>query len=533
VTGQAHPTATGAGPPPPFGLAGAWSAALAPRSVASARQRLASACEQRHTVVIAGHVAPDGDALGSALALHLALSAAGARTLPTIGEERLELEPALDRCSPGIADLVPPSALPPAASDRPARDRRRCQPRPSRHGRRTTSRRGSTRWCSTTTPAAPPSATALVAPDAAATVQLVALLLDELALPLTTDVATCLYVGLVTDTGRFSYAATDSSAHLLGARLLAAGVDQAAWSQRLFETRRRGDLTLLGAGWPGRLHRRRRRPGAHPPHRRRPGGRAGRQQRGPDRSAADRRGAEVALTLRPGRDGAWRGSLRSRGTVDVGRVAARSGAGATGWQPASTANGSAAEVVARVVACCGRPERMGRRPRPRGPVHDRCSWWTSPPGRPRTTSSPGSARGRAVPRRPHRHAGPGGDRGARGVPRPCDQAGPLPAGRARRPTPRRMVLGIETDTQDADGAELVRTDASHLDEATVCEALTAFQGRDRAGAPDGLGGQGRRRAPARARPAAARRWTASRARRGLLAGARELRGEQVAEASSS
>jgi bifunctional oligoribonuclease and PAP phosphatase NrnA len=350
VTDQARSTAVGAGPSSASGLAGAgaWSAALAPSELASARQRLASACEQRHTVVIAGHIAPDGDALGSALALHLALSAAGARTLPTIGEEPLELEPALAML-PGVADLVPPSALPPAAAidllvtvDAAS---------PSRLG--TVAQLLEAGVDSLVVDhhahSAPFGDTALVAPEAAATVQLVALLLDELGLPWTTDVATCLYVGLVTDTGRFSYAATDSSAHLLGARLLAAGVDQAAWSQRLFETRRRDDLTLLGRGLARaaivddvalvHTHLTAEDLAAAP--------------EGSSEGLIDllrtAEGTEVALALRPGRDGGWRGSLRSRGTVDVGRVATQLGGGGHRLAAGFDGVGSAAEVVARVV----------------------------------------------------------------------------------------------------------------------------------------------------------------------------------------
>lgn len=39
-----------------------------------------------------------------------------------------------------------------------------------------------------------------------------------------------------------------------------------------------------------------------------------------------------------------------------------------------------------------------------------------------------------------------------------------------------MVLGIETDSQDADGAVVAETDASHLTEQQICEALTLMQG---------------------------------------------------------
>ncbi|MFW5934077.1 MAG: tRNA pseudouridine(55) synthase TruB, partial [Actinomycetota bacterium] len=37
-------------------------------------------------------------------------------------------------------------------------------------------------------------------------------------------------------------------------------------------------------------------------------------------------------------------------------------------------------------------------------------------------------------------------------------------------------LGVTTTSQDADGEVVATTDASHLDERTVCEALMRFQG---------------------------------------------------------
>lgn len=351
MTARTSTTGTGPVGPATSGLAatGAWSAALAPSALSRARQRLALACERRHTVVIAGHVSPDGDALGAALALHLALSAAGARTLPTIGEEPVALEPALTAL-PGIGDLVPSSALPPAAEvdllvtvDAAS---------PARLGTVAALLDAGVETLVLDHHARsdPFGDTALVAPEAAATVQLVALLLDELALPLTSEVATCLYVGLVTDTGRFSYAATDSSAHLLGARLLAAGVDQAGWSQRLFETRRHADLTLIGQGLAraeviddvALVH-------THLTH--------DDLAAAPDGSSEGlidllrtTEGAEVALVLRPARDGGWRGSLRSRGSADVGRVAAALGGGGHRLAAGFDGEGEADEVVARVVA---------------------------------------------------------------------------------------------------------------------------------------------------------------------------------------
>lgn len=120
---------------------------------------------------------------------------------------------------------------------------------------------------------------------------------------------------------------------------------------------------------------------------------------------------------------------------------------------------------------------MGRRPRPRGPVHDTVLVVDKPAG---PTSHDVVARiRRAVG---HSRVGHTGtlDPAATGVLVVC-------LGRATRLVrflqagtktyAARIQLGIETDTQDATGVELARTDASHLDEHTVCGALTAFQGR--------------------------------------------------------
>ena len=64
----------------------------------------------------------------------------------------------------------------------------------------------------------------LVDPHAAATAVLVDELVDRLGVPLDRDIATCLYAGLVTDTGSFRYAATTPEVHQMAARLLATGL---------------------------------------------------------------------------------------------------------------------------------------------------------------------------------------------------------------------------------------------------------------------------------------------------------------------
>jgi phosphoesterase RecJ-like protein len=65
----------------------------------------------------------------------------------------------------------------------------------------------------------------LVVPDASSTGEIVRDLLEELDVPLTSELAEPLYVALVTDTGRFQYTNTTPKAHRLAAELLEAGVD--------------------------------------------------------------------------------------------------------------------------------------------------------------------------------------------------------------------------------------------------------------------------------------------------------------------
>ena len=73
-----------------------------------------------------------------------------------------------------------------------------------------------------------------VEPSADSTTLLVAELLDAWRKPIDTDVAHCIYAGLTTDTGSFRWAS--ARAHRLAARLLDAGVNNAAISRALMDT---------------------------------------------------------------------------------------------------------------------------------------------------------------------------------------------------------------------------------------------------------------------------------------------------------
>jgi phosphoesterase RecJ-like protein len=74
-----------------------------------------------------------------------------------------------------------------------------------------------------------------VVEEASSTAELVWDLLPGLGVELTPQIAEALYVGLVTDTGRFSYENTTPRAHVMAAALIEAGVDVAATYRQIYE----------------------------------------------------------------------------------------------------------------------------------------------------------------------------------------------------------------------------------------------------------------------------------------------------------
>lgn len=60
------------------------------------------------------------------------------------------------------------------------------------------------------------------------------------------DIATCIYTGIVTDTGSFKYAATTSTTHLIVAKLLDIGIDKTRIHNNLYDTNSPNRLQLLG-----------------------------------------------------------------------------------------------------------------------------------------------------------------------------------------------------------------------------------------------------------------------------------------------
>ena len=85
----------------------------------------------------------------------------------------------------------------------------------------------------------------LIVPDASSTAEIVRDVLSELGVPLTPEIAEPLYVGLVTDTGRFQYTNTTPKALRLAAELVEAGADVHGIFRRVYETVQFAKLKLL------------------------------------------------------------------------------------------------------------------------------------------------------------------------------------------------------------------------------------------------------------------------------------------------
>ena len=196
------------------------------------------------TATLVCHVAPDGDALGSMLALARVLRAGGCDVTCTWGDEAWRV-PASYAWLPDIDCVVPPTQTPAdpdvvvvldtASRDRlgvlgPLADRARRLVVIDHHAHN--SGLGGVQ---------------LVDATAAATAVLVEQLARRLTPRLDAQTATLLYVGLVTDTGSFQHPVTTPAVHGVAARLLADGAQPADITRRLWGTRSYAFNTVLGA----------------------------------------------------------------------------------------------------------------------------------------------------------------------------------------------------------------------------------------------------------------------------------------------
>jgi bifunctional oligoribonuclease and PAP phosphatase NrnA len=207
-------------------------------------ERVVALVRDAETFLLLAHVSPDGDALGSALAVGLAITALpGERNVqvsfgddPFVVPSNLRHLPGQDLLvEPG--DVVPPDLAISFDSSSPDRlgllqDLAEAAPElvvVDHHS--SFNGFGTLAIVDTSAPA-----TAVIADE----------LIARLGVEITPDIATCLYSGLVTDTGSFRYAGTTAATHAFAGRLLDTGIPFDEIARALFDDAPFEYLGMLG-----------------------------------------------------------------------------------------------------------------------------------------------------------------------------------------------------------------------------------------------------------------------------------------------
>lgn len=191
---------------------------------------------------------------------------------------------------------------------------------------------------------------ALIEPSVSSTAELTLSLIRRIGWPITPSVATCLLTGIVTDTGRFQYSNTGPRTLHAAAGLVAAGAAPDQIGRHVYEEVPFGYLGVASAVCGRAVLE----PGVsmvwsvvRPD-----------DLRGAGVELADVEGlidlirlareAEVAVLVKDLEPGTVKASLRSRGAVDVGSIAARLGGGGHHNAAGLTFQGTTDEVMAAI-----------------------------------------------------------------------------------------------------------------------------------------------------------------------------------------
>jgi len=277
----------------------------------------------KDSFLVASHMNPDGDAIGSSLGLAMALEALG-KSVAVYNQGPV---PHLYRFLPGvdrIKDELPEEeafqatfVLDCSTSERVGESFVKF------------SHKGSIVVVDHHPPRQALEGLQLIRTEAAATAELIYEIAMQVGLSLPRDAATALYAGLMTDTGSFRFSNTTPKALEVAGRLLAAGADHRLLVEHLYESFPPERFRLLGLALNTlRLLK---------------GGKVALvwitrpmfQQVGAEDEMTDGfvdiprsiRGVEVAALIREREENEYRVNLRSRGRVDVGEVASRFGGG--------------------------------------------------------------------------------------------------------------------------------------------------------------------------------------------------------------
>ncbi|MFR9804338.1 DHH family phosphoesterase [Pseudonocardia sp. RS010] len=331
------------------------------RTVARAVADAAAVLRGAEEVVLLGHVSPDADSLGSALALGLALHRRGTSVRVSFGvQDGDESAPESLRALDTEGLLVPASAVPEAPEVVVACDTADQRRLGVLAGRIDAAGRSILVDHHASNPGF--GTVRVLDPRAEATVMLVRRILAELGTPLDPLIGRCLYAGLATDTVGFRIGGPGP--HRLAAELVESGVEVEPLMRGLVDSHPFAWLGALG----GILARAELEPGV-------PAGRATvhatvpldvvRRFRPEEvesvvdhvRTAVE---AEVTAVLKQVGEARWTVSLRSRGAVDVAAIAVGLGGGGHPRAAGFTRDGRREEILAAILGAVAAGGRSGR-----------------------------------------------------------------------------------------------------------------------------------------------------------------------------
>jgi bifunctional oligoribonuclease and PAP phosphatase NrnA len=283
--------------------------------------RIITALNKCKTILISAHKSPDGDALGSQLALMLALERSG----KTVTAHNLDPVPEIYRFLPHAARITTGTTVPGRYDAHIVVDAD-----PPRTGlfdkiypaevlinidhHITNPREWPLTWLD---------------PEASACGEMIYKLIRELGTPIDRDIALCLYTSIFTDTGSFRYSNTTPESMKIAATLLEAGADPWLVTENVYESFAFKRLKLLGTVLAGME--------------RSPDGRIAwvvvtedlYRQTGTTAEDTDNfvnfvrsvKGVEVAVLFRQTSTEGYKISLRSKGRVDLSGLAQSLGGG--------------------------------------------------------------------------------------------------------------------------------------------------------------------------------------------------------------
>lgn len=186
-------------------------------------------------------------------------------------------------------------------------------------------------------------------PHACATAEMVYRLARQAGVPISPEIATCLYTAVLTDTGSFSFIGTNEHTFALARELVLCGADPARIAQGVYFSHPTSKMRLLGAAlsnlhregkvswmWVTREHMARSEANEE-------------DCEGLVNYALAIEGVEVSIFFRELSDHRYRVSLRSKGDVNVARVAEHFGGGGHECASGCSIDGPLSVAVARIM----------------------------------------------------------------------------------------------------------------------------------------------------------------------------------------